>query len=164
MKPVTYVTFSNDGNIIGSRSDQDDTVRVWDANIIESGSAVRKNRKGEDGTKHPPSLLLAVCKGLDAINEIPNCAFSPCGKVLVAGTSINPRDTSRSACGKLNFYKLPDEDNVGKSKEKKPSKKKEVTSYLEPIVSLDVAPNASVLGVAWHPKLNQIAFGTSNGA
>ncbi|KAL3781657.1 hypothetical protein ACHAWO_001597 [Cyclotella atomus] len=161
MKPVTHVTFSNDGNIIASRSDQDVTVKVWDANVIEKDSSTsrKQNRRGEDGPRHPPSLLLAVCKGLDAINEIPNCAFSPCGKVLVAGTSINPRDTSANACGKLNFYKLPDED---KNKEKKQPKKKDIT-YLDPIVTLDVAPKASVLGVAWHPKLNQIAFGTSNG-
>ena len=42
-------------------------------------------------------------------------------------------------------------------------KNKKTTAMLDPIVELDVAPNASVLGVQWHPKLNQIAFGTSNG-
>ena len=54
-----------------------------------------------------------------------------------------------------------------KSKEggsKSSSKKnKKTTAMLDPIVELDVAPNASVLGVQWHPKLNQIAIGTSNG-
>ena len=164
MKPVTHVTFSNIGNLIASRSDQDDTVRIWDANVIEKecGSMSRKaSRRGDDGPKHPPSLLLAVCKGLDAINEIPNCAFSPCGNMLCAGTSINPRDTSSKACGTLKFFQLP-QVKVEKSKDKK-SSKKDSTPFLDPIVELDVAPKASVLGVAWHPKLNQIAFGTSNG-
>ena len=43
------------------------------------------------------------------------------------------------------------------------SLKNKITAMLEPIVELDVAPNASILGVQWHPKLNQIAIGTSNG-
>jgi WD40 repeat protein len=165
MKPITYVCFSNDGNRIASRSDQDDTVRIWDANVLEKDNAAlsRKmsNRKGTN-EQHSPSLLLAVCKGLDAINEISNCAFSPCGKMICAGSSISPRDSSDSACGKIKLYKLADEAAVEHGKEKKSLGKREIC-FLDPIVELDVAPKASVLGVAWHPKLNQIAFGTSNG-
>lgn len=160
MKPVTYVTFSNDGNRIASRSDQDNTVRVWDAHEVERYDAAmsRKlnNRRGNNDLRHSSSLLLAVCKGLDALNEIPNCAFSPDGKFICAGTSINPRDTSASACGQLKFYQLPEEETE-KSKDKKD------VLFLEPVDELDIAPNASILGVAWHPKLNQIALGTSNG-
>lgn len=165
MKPVTHVCFSNDGNLIATRSDQDDTVRVWDASVIEKegGSMSRKaSRREYDGPRHSPTLLIAVCKGLDAINELPNCAFSPCGSVICAGTSIDPRDTSSNACGKLKFYQLP-EEKATKSKDKKKTPKNDSIPLLEPIVELDVAPKASVLGVVWHPKLNQIAFGTSDG-
>ena len=167
MKPVTYVTFSNDGKLIASRSDQDNTVRVWDAAIVEKFDAAMSRKmanKRSNGNQiiHPSTLLLAVCRGLDALNEIPNCAFSPDGKVLCAGSSIDPRDKSANACGKLKFFKLP-EDYSSKSTDKNSPKKKD-TPFLEPIAMLDVAPHASVLGVAWHPKLNQIAFGTSNGA
>ena len=167
MKPVTYVTFSNDGNLIASRSDQDSSVRVWDAAVVEKFDAAmsRKmaNKRGNDDQMHPSTLLLAVCRGLDALNEIPNCAFSPDGKVLCAGSSVDPRDTSADACGKLKFFKLPEENNGSKNIDKKSLREKR-TPFIEPIVELDVAPRASVLGVAWHPKLNQIAFGTSNGA
>ena len=167
MKPVTYVTFSNDGTLLASRSDQDSTVRIWDANVIEKDSA-SKNRKlanRDENDCHSPSLLIAICKGLDALNEIPNCAFSPCGKFICAGSSINPRDTSANACGKIKFYQLPESEKSTKGKETSSSKSsnRKDTRILDPIVELDVAPKASVLGVAWHPKLNQIAFGTSNG-
>jgi WD40 repeat protein len=167
-KPVTYVTFSCDGNRIASRSDSDDTVRIWDANFIEKDNATTNRKygkkRGDDEVKHSPSLLLAVCKGLDALNETANCAFSPDGKFVCAGSSINPRDKSSTACGKLKFYQLPEESCASKSKEAPSnSSSNSKIAFVDPIIELGVAPNASVLGVAWHPKLNQIAFGTSNG-
>ena len=180
---VTFVTFSGgNGEYIASRSDSDDTVRIWNVGRMEKDSGLfsrKHNSRGSGGSKgggeveHSSSLLLAVCVGLPALNEFANCAFSPDGSVLCAGTSVDPRKSGSGTdtCGKLKFYKLP-EDNVKRikgsnSKEggsKSSSKKnKKTTAMLDPIVELDVAPNASVLGVQWHPKLNQIAFGTSNG-
>jgi len=170
-KPVTFVTFSANGERIASRSDSDDTVRIWDTRQMEkgTGSFGRKfSSRGKEG-EHPPSLLLAICKGLPALNESATCAFGPDGKLLCAGTAVDPRaikagDTSNS-CGKIKFYQLPEEGKRLKSKEagSKPSSKNKATVNLDPIQELGVAPNASVLGVQWHPKLNQIAVGTSNG-
>eukprot|EP00984_Skeletonema_dohrnii_P012300 scaffold4978_cov122-Skeletonema_dohrnii-CCMP3373.AAC.7 len=161
-KPVTFVTFIGDGSKIASRSDSDDTVRIWNVEKMEkdSGSFSRKRSGGDGG--HSPSLLLATCRGLPALNESANCAFSPEGTVVCAGSSVNPREPN--CCGKLKFYRLPEEPKNGKPiKEAKKEKKKKETAILDPIVELDVAPNASVLVVQWHPKLNQIAVGTSDG-
>jgi len=170
--PVTFVAFSGNGERIASRSEGDDTVRIWDASRMEkgTGSFGRKfGGRGKEG-EHPPSLLLAICKGLPAFNESANCAFGPDGRMLCAGTSIDPRagrsGGSSNACGKVKFYQLPAEEKrskVNKEGGSKSSSKNKSTVVLDPIEEVDVAPNASVLGVQWHPKLNQIALGTSNG-
>lgn len=178
-KPVTFVTFSGSGERIASRSADDDTVRIWDVARIEkeTGSTFGTRKRDKEG-EHSPSVLLAVCNGLPALNESANCAFSPDGMILCAGTSVDPRAMNKTAqasggsndtfCGKLKFYKLPEETKRSKSSSKEAclsskSLKNKITAMLEPIVELDVAPNASILGVQWHPKLNQIAIGTSNG-
>ena len=144
---------------------------MWDANRIENGSGSSSRKFKSSGSRgseeqHPPSILLAICCGLPALNESANCAFSPDGKMICAGTSVD-RGVSNS-WGKLKFYKLPEEEKRSKSNnngeaKSSSSKKAKTTATLEPIVTLDMAPGASVLGVAWHPKLNQVAFGTSNG-
>ena len=97
-------------------------------------------------------LLLAICTGLPALNEVETCAFGPYGKVLC--------DITLVSCGKLKFYQLPEEE---KQLSKKDGSKNKATYVLDPIAVLDVAPNASILGVQWHPKLYQISLGTSNG-
>lgn len=168
-KPVTFVTFSGNGERIASRSEADDTVRIWDVNRMEKGAAGSSSKKrggGGGDHEHPPSLLLAVCNDLPALNESATCAFGPDGRILCAGTSVDPRASTNNACGQLKFYQLPEVEKRSKdSKEakSKSSSDRKTTPHLDPIVVLNIAPNASVLGVQWHPKLNQIAFGTSNG-
>ena len=169
-KPVTFVTFNGDGGRIASRSELDDTVRIWDVTTMEKGT-ILGGKKFKKGVEHPPSLLLATCIGLPALNESATCAFGPDGRIVCAGTSVEPR-AGMSASGKLKFYRLPDVDKrsnkISGGREEmnsKASSKNNVTTatLLEPIMELNVAPGASVLGVQWHPKLNQIALGTSNG-
>jgi len=165
-KPVTFVTFSGNGERIASRSEADDTARIWDANRMEKGSVGRKFSSRKKEGEHPPSLLLAICNGLPAFNESANCAFGPDGRILCAGSSVDPRAKSSNACGKVKFYELPAEEKrlkVSKEAGSKSSSKSKSTAVLDPIDEVNVAPNASVLGVQWHPKLNQIALGTSNG-
>jgi WD40 repeat protein len=168
-KPVTFVTFSWSGERIASRSESDDTVRIWDASVMEkgTGSFSRKFGSQEKEGKHPPSLLLATCNGLPALNESANCAFGPDGRLICAGTSVDTRskNSSESCSGRIKFYVLPDVDKPSKISKETGSKASNNISAvtLDPIVELNVAPGASVLGVHWHPKLNQIAFGTSNG-
>ena len=162
-KPVTFVTFIGDGSKIASRSDSDDTVRIWNVEKMEkdSGSFSRKRSGGDQG--HSPSLLLATCRGLPALNESANCTFSPDNTIVCAGSSVNPREPN--SCGKLKFYRLPGggPKNGKPTKEAKKKKKKKETAVLDPILELDIAPNASVLVVQWHSKLNQITVGTSDG-
>ncbi len=159
-KPVTFVTFIGDGSKIASRSDSDDTVRIWNVEKMEKDSgSFRRKRSGVD-EGHPPSLLLVTCRGLPALNESANCAFSPDENVVCAGSSVNPREPN--CCGKLKFYRLPEGLKNGRPT-KEAKKKKRETAILDPIIELDIAPNASVLVVQWHPKLNQIAVGTSDG-
>lgn len=171
-KPVTFVSFSRNGERIASRSESDDTVRIWDVSRMEKGAAGSSSKKmshrggGGDDHVHPPSLLLAVCKDLPALNESATCAFGPDGMILCAGTSVDPRASTNNACGQLKFYQLPEEEKRSKDSKvakSKSSSDRKPSPHLDPIVMLNVAPNASVLGVQWHPKLNQIAFGTSNG-
>lgn len=168
-KPVTFVTFSGSGDRIASRSDADDTVRIWDANRMEkeTGSFGRKFSSRGKESEHPPSLLLAICNGLPGLNEYANCAFGPDGRTLCAGTSVDPKSRSTTQCGKLKFFQIPEVAKKSKTAKESGSKssstKNKKTLVLDPIEEMDVTPNASVLGVQWHPKLNQIAFGTSNG-
>ncbi|KAL7531598.1 hypothetical protein ACHAXR_004130, partial [Thalassiosira sp. AJA248-18] len=179
-KPVTFVTFNGNGERIATRSESDDTVRIWDVNRMEKGSGsfdrkFRSSRGGKEGEQpeHPPSLLLAICRGLPGLNETANCAFGPDGRVLCAGTMVDPRAAklNNNSCGKIKFYQLPEEEKRTKKKISKESgsksssssssPKNKTTAVLDPIEEVNVAPNASVLGVQWHPKLNQIALGTS---
>lgn len=89
-KPITFVTFSGDGSRIASRSELDDTVRIWDVNVMEKGMTL-SGKKFKKGGMHPPSLLLATCIGLPALNESATCAFGPDGRIVCAGTSVDPR-------------------------------------------------------------------------
>ena len=160
MKPVTFVTFSASGNRIATRSDADECVRVWDVDGIvkESKLLSRKvgSRRGDDGDHHHPQCI-AICTGLPALNEASACAFGCDGSIICAGTSVHPKHTN--TCGQLKFFQLAEES----SKAGRTSKSKNKPERLDPILSVGVAPNASVLGVCWHAKLNQIAIGTSNG-
>ena len=166
-KPVTFVTFSGNGDRIASRSEADNTVRIWDANRMEKGTGSfgrKHSSRGKEG-EHSSSLLLAICNGLPALNEFANCAFGPNGKMLCAGTAVDPR--ASNTCGTIKFYELPEEvkRSKGSSKESgsKSSSKNKATAILDPVEEVEVAPNASVLSVQWHTKLNQIAVGASNG-
>ena len=167
-KQVTFVTFSRNGERIASRSESDNTVRVWDVSQIEKMGALGRKYRTED--KGEPISLLAVCNGLPALNGSANCSFSPDGSILCAGSSVDPRagksTKSNNVCGKVKFYRLPEENRSKHNKEavsKSSSKRKNPIAVLDPLEEVSVSPNASVLGVQWHPKLNQIALGTSNG-
>ena len=176
-RPVTFVSFDGKGERIASRSEADDTVRIWSVDRIEKGTVGNKFGKGgrgKEGERHPPSLLLAVCTGLPALNESATCAFGPDGSSLCAGTSVDPRaiKSGKKASGMVKFYRLPElekrlsvdkKSSNGDVKGCNKSKEKRSTAFLDPVAELDVAPDASVLGVQWHPVLNQIALGTSDG-
>eukprot|EP01083_Nonionella_stella_P108922 317106_1 len=88
---------------------------------------------------------MAVCEGLPGLYEYVNSAFSPDGKLLCAGTSIerSAKDTFSS----LKFYRI---DGTKKSP--------------MPILEVDVAKGLSIINVIWHSKINQIVVSLSDGS
>lgn len=139
-KPVNSVVYSTDGMKVATRSLDDLVVKVWEARRISRSSR--------------PIL---VAGGLPSLYDGSDCAFAPDGSVLLAGTSVEParrnggqRDLER---GKLKFYKVPS-DALGSPG----------GAVQMPILELEAAaPGCSIVRVAWHPKLNQIFLGTSDG-
>lgn len=132
--PVHCLTYSHDGLYLASRSMNDDCVKVWEPKRISRSCR--------------PHM---TCQGLHGIYENVNCAFSPDGKILCAGTCMDPKNQGRNDNhGVLKFYKVVPEkaDNV----------------LQKPILELDVAKGLSIVHVVWHKKLNQIILGLSNGS
>jgi len=142
-RPVTSVGYNYDGSRLVTRSADDTTAKVWE------------NRKLSRSAN--PVLLAG---GLPSLFDGSNCAFSPDGKVLVAGTSVEPPRKNKVAemegatggRGTIRFYRVPVDASVSS------------TEVQEPMMELDAAaPGASIVKVAWHPKLNQIFVGASDG-
>ncbi len=129
--PIHSLTYNFDGKKLASRSMDDECVKIWDAR--------RMSR-----TAKP----LSICTGLQGIYESVNCAFSPDGKILCAGSCIEPKNTT--AYGILKFYMV--DNSIAKTK----------TS--EPVFEIDVLQGQSVVNVAWHKKLNQIVASLSDGS
>jgi len=134
-RPIHKLTYNVDGTLLASRSMDDDAVKVWDAK--------RLNKSCEP---------ILVCPGLSSLSESANVAFSPKGNFVCAGTSVEParkgHDSKESS--KLKFFAVP----TGRSK---------AVSGL-PVLEINVAQGASATRVVWHPKLNQIFIGCSNGS
>jgi len=132
-EPVTSLAYSVDGLKLASRSENNDTARVWNAQRLSRSSAP-----------------LVICSGLETVHEMANAAFSPKGKILCAGSSSYRKDgDQRMQVGSLNFY-----DIAGLS---------QVSSVADPILSLDMDGKFAPVIVKWHPSLNQIFVGCSDG-
>ncbi|EJK69116.1 hypothetical protein THAOC_09666 [Thalassiosira oceanica] len=133
MKPVTFVTFSASGIRIATRSDVDECVRVWDVDGIVKGS---KSFSRKVGSRRGDD---------DDDDDHPSCIA-----ICKGLPALNESSACAFGCD-------------GRRNARKQKKNKNKTERIDPILSVGVAPNASVLGVCWHAKLNQIAIGTSNG-
>jgi WD40 repeat protein len=129
---IHSLTYNFDGKKLASRCMDDGCVKVWDARRLSR-------------TAQP----LSICKGLHGLYESVNCAFSPDGRILCAGTCIEPRNIT-TEYGILKFYRV--DNSTAKTK---PS---------EPIFELDVAQGLSIVNVTWHNKLNQIIVSLSDGS
>jgi WD40 repeat protein len=126
---VHSLVYNYDGSKLASRSMDDDCVKVWEARRISRSCQP-----------------LAVCEGLHGLYESVNCAFSPDGLTLCAGTCIEPKNQADTYCV-LKFFRI---DSKNKNS--------------LPILELDVAKGVSIANIAWHNKLNQIAMGLSDGS
>ena len=91
---------------------------------------------------------LVTCVGLPSVQERAPCAFSPDGKKLVAGSSFYTKDSSgnRVERGSLKFFSIPI------------AKKDKISSVVEMELS------SGVIHTKWHPKLNQVFVGCSDGS
>jgi WD40 repeat protein len=132
---VHSLIYSYDGLHLASRSMYDDCVKIWESKRISRSCK--------------PNV---ICEGLHGIYEQVNCAFSPDGKMLCAGTCIDPKNQGRKdEKGVLKFYSV--------------LKTEDATDALQkPVMELDVAKGLSIVHVVWHRKLNQIIVGLSNGS
>ena len=138
---ICYVGYSYDGKRLVSRSSDDTTAKVWEARRLSRSSR--------------PILIAA---GLPSLFDGSNCAFSPDGKFLVAGTSVEPprkKDGGRNteARGTIRFYRVPAEGSAPSS-----------SGPQDALLDLEAAAQgASIVKVAWHHKLNQIFVAASDG-
>ena len=123
---VHSLTYNYDGSKLASRSMDDDCVKVWEARRISKSCQP-----------------LAICEGLHGLYESVNCAFSPDGRTLCAGTCIEPSQSDTYCV--LKFFRIEDK--------KKSS---------QPVLEIDVAKGLSISNIAWNSKLNQIAVGLSD--
>ena len=142
-RPVTSVGYNYDGSRLVTRSADDTTAKVWEIRKLSRSAS--------------PVL---VAGGLPSLFDGSNCAFSPDGRILVVGTSVEPPRTKKGseiegatrARGTIRFYHVPVDASASSAE------------VQEPMMELDAAaPGASVVKVAWHPKLNQIFVGASDG-
>lgn len=135
-RPVNSLSYNVDGSQIVSRSSEDDAVKVWDARRLSRSCKP-----------------VATCEGLETVHEQSNAAFSPDGSLICAGTSEYQKgpNNERIETGSLKVFL------VGKGAA---SGKQTLGSLL---LEIPAPSNVGVVVVDWHPKLNQIFAGCSDG-
>ncbi|XP_056287990.1 WD repeat-containing protein 70 isoform X2 [Pseudoliparis swirei] len=158
----TCCTYSRDGKLIAAGC-QDGTIQIWDRNlsvhtkfhcrqahipgsdtscIAFSYDGVTLASRGGDDTLKTWDIRnfkkpVNVATGLNNYFTMTDCCFSPDDRLLVTGTSVK-KDGGN---GKLAFFDR---------------------ASFQKVYEIEVT-NASVVRCLWHPKLNQIMVGTSNG-
>ncbi len=128
--PIHSLVFNTDGTKLASRSMDDDAVKVWETRKI-----ARNSRP------------IFECRGVPNRYEYSNTSFSPDGKYLCAGTSVEPSKSQQGndlVYGQLRIY--------------------DITKGSKPVHNIDVALRSSVITCNWHKKLNQIVLGLSDGS
>ena len=134
-KPVNSIVYSVDGSRLASRSVDDSSCKVWDTRRLSRSASP-----------------LAVCLGAPTLYEHCKATFNPDGTILCAGTSrqVKTSDGKRSEIGGVQFYHIPKSTSP-------------LQSPIDAVVGLDVTFSAGVTVARWHPKLNQIFLGCSDG-
>jgi WD40 repeat protein len=160
---IHSLVYSPNGTYLASRSMDDDTVRVWTAQSLSNSS-----------------IPCHICVGnLVCLNEFTNCAFRPDGNMLCAGTLATPRSRNESeeqasrrpdSYSRLKFYSL-EKQNVSRrlggiperSNLSSTSSTNVESLYRSPVLDVPIVEGVSIGKVLWHPKLNQIFLGLSDG-
>jgi hypothetical protein len=138
---VTCVVWSPDGSRLVSRA-SDDTLRLWDA---------KPASKVNDRTG-----LLSVVRGLPNLAVTTNAAWSPDGRVIVAGTCVRKGE----ADGRLLALDVEALIQAGPAGiDVSADRRHPALAY-----GMSICKGASAVHVAWHPKINQIIVGCGDGA
>ena len=134
-KPINAIVYNYDGSALSSRSSEDDTCKVWDTRIITSSASP-----------------LVICKDAATFSEHSSMDFNCNGKIICVGTALRTKtkDGKLRESGGIKFFHVP------KSSSSQPNQS-------EAFLSLDVSGVAGVTVVKWHPKLNEILIGFSDG-
>lgn len=135
-RPINSLAYNLDGSQIVSRSSDDDAIRVWDARRLSRSCAP-----------------VATCSGLPTVHDRSNAVFSPDGRLVCAGTSEYEKGPNgeRVESGSVKIFLVVKGGT---------SSKKETGSLL---LELPAPNGVGVVAVDWHPKLNQIFAGCSDG-
>lgn len=135
-RPINSLAYNVDGSQIVSRSSEDDTVKVFDAKRLSRSCTP-----------------VATCQELATFHERSNAVFSPDGRLVCAGSSEYEKGSNgeRIESGSLKVFL------VGAGG---PSSKRKPGSLL---LELPAPAGVGVVAVGWHPKLNQIFAGCSDG-
>ena len=131
---TTAVVLSADGLHLASRNAADSTVKIWD---------VRK-LSGKDGH-------LGIIRGIDTSSPSANVAWSPDGRALLVGTAVR----KGAGDGQLRAFSLTEVEALGTDG---------IDGAFAASYTASLAKGASVVALAWHPKINQIAAGCGDGA
>ena len=131
---IDSLTYNMDGSKLASRSSDDDTCKIWNARRLSRSS-----------------VPVQMCAGLPTVHEKSNASFSADGHFLCAGSSESRQVQGRRVeTGSVKLFAVPSSD-VG------------ADAPVEALLSLPVDGNAGPVVVKWHPKLNQIIAGCSDG-
>lgn len=159
---VTYCSYNHDGTKIFGGC-QDGSIQMWPAKgpFNRPNHIIRPGHFGGDITclafsddgytvasrSMDDTMKVWDLRNLKSVvvsfNDLPNygdtdCMFSPDGRLLVTGTSIKKGEGT----GLLVFYD---------------------TTMWQRVKQIGVSNGAGVISMLWHPKINQIVVGTSNG-
>jgi WD repeat-containing protein 70 len=141
---VTAVAWAPDGKTLASRG-TDGQIKLWDTRKPGGGPA-------------PLRVLPDIATHYDSAN----LAFSPDGRLLCAGTNVPPGEGT----GTLKFWDVSNSSNSSSSSSNGKGKGTGAAAAVAgvPVLTLAVAPQASVTHVLWHRRLKQLVCGTSAGA
>jgi len=129
---------SGAGHLLASRGGVgDDTMKLWDLRMFRAAAAATLG-----GGRTCAAQPVHCWSGLRNNYATAPCVWSPNGQLLCTGTSVDKGEDSEGA---LLAFRID-------------------APVTEPPLRESVGPKVSVAALAWHPRLNQIFAGGSDGA
>lgn len=163
---ITCLAFSPDGSLLASRG-MDGCVRVW--RVYKAGSASTLALSDR-------SAPLASISGLPCTHDSANVAWSPDGRLLLVGTSVQGtargagegEASTQTAPGCVVVLDVASSERAcsrgsGDGSEGGRGAQGDVPADTVAVFKVSLAERTTAVQVAWHPKLNQIAVSCSTG-